>query len=70
MTLIELARLGAQMREAQKTYFYPKTRTRSALYTARDLERKFDRAVLQLIGNIASQPALFNPGVGSEPHSE
>lgn len=26
--------------------------------------------VWRLLGNIASQPALFNPGVGSEPRSE
>jgi spermidine synthase len=55
MTLIELAELVQQMRNAQKEYF--RTRSGSALDNAKRLEKRVDEA----LGTVLSQqPGLFD----------
>ena len=60
MTYTEFARLIYDMRQAQKAFF--NRRTRTALELAKDLERRVDREVLQILGDAitAEQPNLFN----------
>lgn len=58
INLVDYARLVSDMRNAQKDYFL--SRTRSALSLAKELEQRVDRVTLQLIGEQATQPALFD----------
>jgi tetrahydromethanopterin S-methyltransferase subunit G len=51
-----------EMRSAQKDYF--DRRTQSALYRAKDLEKRVDREVLQMIGDqIALEQGTLFGGV-------
>jgi hypothetical protein len=68
MTLYELALLGQRLREAQKQFF--SDHTQSALAESKKLERMFDAAVLQVIGDHDSliacqQLGLFEGGQSS-----
>lgn len=59
MTYTEFLKLVRDMRTAQKDYF--DQRTQSTLYRAKELERRVDREVLQMIGDQVAmeQGALF-----------
>lgn len=59
-TVTDLAKLVQVTRNAQKDYFA--TRTRSALELSKNLERKLDRVVLQVLGEQASQGQLMEVG--------
>lgn len=59
-TVADLAKLVQVTRNAQKDYFA--TRTRSALELSKNLERKLDRVVLQVLGEQASQGQLMEVG--------
>ena len=54
MTLDELARLVRQMRDAQRAYF--RERSPQALSVSKELERRIDRAVANILD---TQPRLF-----------
>ena len=56
MDVVELAKLGKQMREAQNRFFRG-DRDATAVRIAKDWERRFDRAVEEVLG--AGQPSLF-----------
>jgi hypothetical protein len=49
MNSIELAKLVKDMREAQKEYFNPKTRTQTALVNSKNLESRVDKAVYEIL---------------------
>lgn len=70
MTLVELARLVWQMRQAQKDYFNRHTQT--ALIEAKTLERKVNEAVLQILGDAitAEQGTLFPNQGGPYEHTQ
>jgi hypothetical protein len=53
MNVKEIAELGAAMREAQKEYF--RTRSEAALAKSKELEKRFDLAVREIL----TQPTLF-----------
>jgi hypothetical protein len=53
MTLEELARLVAEMRRAQRSYF--RNRSTAKLEESKRLERRLDAAVEEVLG----QPSLF-----------
>ena len=53
MTAEALAKLGQQVREAQRTYF--RSRTSEALATSKALEKRFDQACKETL----EQPGLF-----------
>lgn len=59
MNYIDFLRLVYDMRNAQKDFF--ERRTQSALSLAKDLERRVDREVLQVLGDqiAMEQGALF-----------
>lgn len=59
-TVTDLAKLVQVTRNAQKDY--SATRTRSALELSKNLERKLDRVVLQVLGEQASQGQLMEVG--------
>jgi hypothetical protein len=54
MTLESLAKLGQQMREAQRRYF--RLRTTGALEHSKEVERRFDQACQDAL----DQPLLFD----------
>lgn len=58
MTAQELARLGQEMRRLQKAFFAGDKSSETFRY-ARDCERKFDRAVAEVLDG---QPRLFARG--------
>ena len=53
MTVEALAKLGQQVREAQRQYF--RTRTPAALEASKALEKRFDQACKETL----EQPGLF-----------
>ena len=59
-TVTELAKLVQVTRAAQKDYFA--SRTRSALELSKNLERKLDRVVIQVLGEQLSQGQLLEVG--------
>ena len=61
MTFMEFVRVVYEMRGAQKDYF--DRRTQSALYRAKELEKRVDREVLQMIGDqVALEQGQLFPG--------
>lgn len=50
MTLIELAKLVKEMRDAQKRWFNPNTRTQEVLTESKRLERRVDEACREVLG--------------------
>ncbi len=57
MTVTELARLGREMRAAQRRYFSRKNRTLAALKESMELEARFDEAVFMILNG---SPTLFD----------
>jgi|GEM_PF-6227652 len=62
MSIEDLAKLGQRMRDSQRKYFRS-DKSRAALETARDLERQFDKACVEVL----SQPTLFAREAPREP---
>jgi hypothetical protein len=56
MTMVELARLVAEVREAQKAYF--RTRSAAALESSKAMEKRLDRVVMEIL----VAPTLFGDG--------